>query len=167
MGKRQQKKLAKKRNNSGGRYVPPITPTVNAKMVPASATVSTSYQDENICWTARELDSNSNIEGVRWDLSASETEELLKFLENLSQKTWRESEAEVAGGHRRNHDHAVTDLVPSAQKRLRQLNQPEERIYRFRMSGKRRLWGFRSGNLFRILWYDPEHKIYPVKKRHT
>lgn len=79
--------------------------------------------------------SSSTIERVRWDLSTSETEELLKFLENLSQKTWKESEAEVAGGHRRNHDHAVTDLVSSAQKRLRQLNQPEERIYRFRMSG--------------------------------
>jgi hypothetical protein len=38
----------------------------------------------------------------------------------------------------------------------------EEDIYRFRLGNKRRLWGFRRVNLFEILWYDPDHNVYPT-----
>ena len=100
-------------------------------------------------------------------MNAKETIELLKFLDELTGKTWRECETEMSGGRRRNHEHLVTELSEAAQERLRKLDDGEERVFRFQLSGKRRLWGFRSGELFRILWYDPEHKVYPVKKRHT
>ncbi|MDK8636685.1 hypothetical protein QP866_02440 [Corynebacterium imitans] len=54
-----------------------------------------------------------------------------------------------------------------AEKRLSELPAVEERLFRFRLSGEARLWGFRSGALFRILWYDPEHQVSPVSLRNT
>lgn len=166
--KREKKKLARQQNNAGGKYVPPVSPVANGKTVPSTATDSGAYRGELVRWTAREIDDvNGAKDGRRWDLNASETMELLKFLDELTGKTWGECENETAGGHKRHHDHAITDLTPVAQERLRQLDENEERIFRFRLKGKCRLWGFRSGTLFRVLWYDPEHAVYPVSKRHT
>ncbi len=165
---RQKKKLARQQNNAGGKYVPPVNPAAGDKTVPPTATNSGAYKREFVRWTAREIDDVSGAkDGRRWDLDASETMELLKFLDELTGKTWGEWEGDRASGHKRHHDHPVTDLTPVAQERLRQLDENEERIFRFRLKGKCRLWGFRSGNLFRILWYDPEHSVYPVSKRHT
>lgn len=70
----------------------------------------------------------------------------------------------MSGGKKRarNHDHEVPELGKAAQNRIKQLPEAEERIFRFRLSNKTRLWGFRSGDLFRVLWYGPKHKVYPV-----
>lgn len=167
-GKRKKKKLARQRNNAGGKYVPPVVATADNKKVAASTIQDVSYKNELARWTAREIDEVLGAgDGRRWDLSANETVELLRFLDHLTKKTWAECENEGAKGHWRNHDRAINDLSKAAQERLRHLDQNEERVFRFRLSGTCRLWGFRSGSLFRVLWYDPEHKVYPVKKRHT
>lgn len=167
-GKRKRKKLTRKQNNAGGKKVPQFNPVSDGKTVPSTATNSGAYRREFVRWTAREIDdANGAKDGRRWDLNASETMELLKFLDELTGKTWGEWESETSNGRKRHHDHAVTDLTPVAQDRLRQLDENEERIFRFRLKGKCRLWGFRSGDLFRVLWYDPEHSVYPVSKRHT
>ncbi|MBC3185082.1 hypothetical protein H7347_00545 [Corynebacterium sp. zg-331] len=92
---------------------------------------------------------------------------LLKFLDDVSGKTWQECENETSGRHKRNHYHDVTDLADDARRRLQYLDDSEEQVFRFRLDGTGRLWGVRSGDLFRILWYDPEHAVYPVGKRHT
>lgn len=167
-GKRNKKKLARKKANANGKYVPPVNASSSAKSVPSAATNSDSYREMLVRWTAREIDVvPSDDDGRRWELSSKETVELLKFLDDLTGKTWGQCEGEVSGRHKRNHDHAITDLSDIAQDRLRQLDENEERVFRFRLSGKCRLWGFRSGDLFRVLWYDPEHKVYTVEKRYT
>lgn len=167
-GKRKRKKLARQQNNSGGKNVPQLNLVAGGKAVPSMATDGGSYKNAFVRWTAREIDDVSGAnDGRRWDLSAREAMELLKFLDELTGKTWGECENEMANGRKRHHDHAITDLTTVAQSRLRQLDENEERIFRFRLKGKCRLWGFRSGDLFRVLWYDPEHSVYPVSKRHT
>lgn len=30
-----------------------------------------------------------------------------------------------------------------------------------KVSGKSRVWGFREGDAFQLVWYDPEHKVTP------
>ena len=166
--KRGRKKIARQKNNAGGKYVPPFSPVTDGKTVPATATDDGAYKNEYVRWTAREIDHvNGESDGCRWDLNASEAMELLKFLDELTNKTWGECESETANGQKRHHDHAITDLTRVAQDRLRQLDESEDRVFRFRLKGKCRLWGFRSGSLFRMLWYDPEHSVYPVSKRHT
>ncbi|MGH8828324.1 MAG: hypothetical protein ACRDVZ_12180 [Jiangellaceae bacterium] len=40
-------------------------------------------------------------------------------------------------------------------------------VCRLQINGKRRLYGFLTGNDFSIVWWDPEHEIWPSTKRHT
>lgn len=40
-------------------------------------------------------------------------------------------------------------------------------VSRIAINGKRRLYGIRTGHEFSILWWDPEHEIWPSRKKHT
>ena len=37
----------------------------------------------------------------------------------------------------------------------------------FRLGGEQRLYGFRCGNVFHVVWWDPGHVIWPSRKKHT
>lgn len=41
------------------------------------------------------------------------------------------------------------------------------KIQRLEFTGKQRLYGFLDGNVFHVLWWDPEHEVYPSKLRNT
>ncbi|MCH6196831.1 hypothetical protein MHT86_04860 [Corynebacterium mastitidis] len=168
-GKRAQKKLARQQNNAGVKSLNTAYPREkNKTRISSSALRGTeSYKDKTVRWTAREIDPTPAEFGCRWSLNDKETVELLRFLDDVSGKTWRECEAETSDGHKRNHYHDVTGLPGAVRHRLQSLDEAEEQVFRFRLSGRRRLWGFRSDDLFRILWYDPEHSVYPLDKRHT
>lgn len=36
-----------------------------------------------------------------------------------------------------------------------------------RLGGLERVYGFRCGNVFHVVWWDPEHEIWPPQKKHT
>ena len=169
-GKRSRKKLARQQNNFGGKRVPHLSPVADDKSVPSEATQS-AWREMPVRWTVAELDIPPGESLCRWSLEAKETKELLTFLESISRKTWKECLAEtVMSGRKkrpRNHDQHVSTLSVDAQKRIQALPSAEERVFRFRLSGETRLWGFRSGDLFRVLWYDPDHAVCPVEKRNT
>jgi hypothetical protein len=40
-------------------------------------------------------------------------------------------------------------------------------MFRFRLAGERRLWGYRVGRTFHVVWWDWDHKVYPTEKKHT
>lgn len=59
-------------------------------------------------------------------------------------------------------------LLPEALRRLHDLGFGYmEKIGRFELSGKERLYGFMEGNIFHVLWWDPEHEVYEYKLKHT
>jgi hypothetical protein len=35
-------------------------------------------------------------------------------------------------------------------------------MFRFRVAGGKRLWGFRNGRVFHAIWWDPDHAVYPT-----
>ena len=55
----------------------------------------------------------------------------------------------------------------TAIKRLAELYEAPDSIARFRLGGKKRLYGFLVDNEFHLLWWDPNHEVWPSKKRHT
>ena len=84
---------------------------------------------------------------------------LLSFQEML----WREIEAATTNtGHHMHHSMSRDSICAEAQARLDYLQNDEEDIYRFRLGNLKRLWGFRTVNVFEVLWYDPQHRIYPT-----
>jgi hypothetical protein len=66
------------------------------------------------------------------------------------------------------HNIEINKLIPSAQKRLAEkLLDDRDELFSMRFSGTKRIWGIRDGNVFKILWWDPNHEICPSHKKHT
>lgn len=105
-----------------------------------------------------------------WELPTSDAFRLLDFLEESSQRTWGELLSDRTGGnsrHKKHHAHRVDSLPRPATDRLKKLgfiDRGEEQLFRFRIDGKGRLWGYRSGALFRVVWWDAEHRVYPTER---
>ena len=59
-------------------------------------------------------------------------------------------------------------LAQPAKQRLRALQRDDiEILYAWRISGKERLWCAEHDGMMCILWWDPEHEVYPVPKKYT
>lgn len=85
------------------------------------------------------------------------------FLKNMEALIWAEIERQVTGtGHRKHHGMPTDILAAEAQRRLIDIERWTETLFRFRLGNKRRLWGERVVAEFHILWFDPEHEIYPT-----
>ena len=85
-------------------------------------------------------------------------------LHSLKALSWAEIDAQASGGHKKHHSHVIEDLIPEVYDRWIEIGREEEEIFRFRTSGAGRFWGYRLGSKFYAVWWDPEHKFYPVEK---
>lgn len=71
--------------------------------------------------------------------------------------TWKE----ILQDENSNHSVAVPELPPWARKILRRRYADVEEVYQLRVRSKVRLWGIRRDNEFSLLWWDPEHRVFP------
>lgn len=172
-GRRAKKKANRPTVNKFEKKAAPPDAEAPSKKVPGFAADSAKSADQMFTWTAREIDhrvGDSPDCDWSWDLPSDQAVSLIQFLDEASKKTWGELEAEETGGRRRrkkHHSQSIDTVVKHAQKRLETTNmisEGEEELFRFRLSGTQRLWGFRSGSLFRMIWWDPEHRVYPTEK---
>lgn len=107
----------------------------------------------------------------KWAVADKDASQLLDFLREMAQLTWRQIDAQTTGpGHKRRQKHhgQGTETFESDQradiKRMKLGEIFGDEMFRFRLSGKRRLWGFRVGRVFHAVWWDPEHQVYPTDK---
>lgn len=67
-----------------------------------------------------------------------------------------------------NHHIELNKISKDAQKRIIELRLQEfDPIFSLRLTGKQRVWGIKQEEVLYILWWDPEHTVYPVGKKHT
>ncbi len=104
----------------------------------------------------------------RWGADSVDLEqfwsELYKKLSSYESMTWGQIEID----RKRNHSVAVASVTKEARDRLSHLNLDDvDQLYRFRFDGTSRLWGIRDRELFKLLWWDPNHEICPSNKKHT
>ena len=96
------------------------------------------------------------------DLTLEGFENILSKMSNFETMKW----SEIL--NRNNHPVPILDLSPEAQKRLKALRQDDvDELISLHMNGKKRIWGIRDQNVLKILWWDPNHTVYPSPKRHT
>jgi len=63
------------------------------------------------------------------------------------------------------HPIAKNQLCKEAQDRLKAIKQDDiDELMSFRLTGPNRVWCIQQRNLMRVLWWDPEHRVYPVLK---
>jgi len=66
------------------------------------------------------------------------------------------------------HRHPTRGLDREAVQRLRKIKLDDmELLYSLPMSGIGRLWCMKHTNMMSVLWWDPEHKVFPVSKKRT
>lgn len=95
-----------------------------------------------------------------------------EFLEKLiayTNMTWGEIRKQTHDKSNKSKHHFLTDIEKfskAAQERVKIILSPEDtdRIYSFAFNNKLRIVGLRDHEKFHVLWYDPEHKIYPSSK---
>lgn len=91
---------------------------------------------------------------------------IIEKLKNFENQTW----AEIDRNKKNNHSSHIKEMARAARKRLEDLKidaQDQETLYALRLNGKERIWGIKEGPDFHFLWWDPEHEVYPSKKKHT
>lgn len=99
----------------------------------------------------------------------SASAEILSYLCDLACLSWAEIEAQQVGPAKkrkpRHHYQDVDKICGEARKDLsrRKLANTfgDAPLFRFRLSGKKRLWGFRTDRTFHVLWWDWDHKVCP------
>lgn len=88
--------------------------------------------------------------------------DILRRKKSFEGMTW----AELGKGG--SHHIDLKDLCKDAQNRLRALNLDDfDELYSLRITGKKRVWCFKDGRIMRVIWWDPDHQVCPVSKRHT
>lgn len=67
-----------------------------------------------------------------------------------------------------NHTVEVSKICREARQRLEAINQADtDNLVSLRLSGKERIWGIQNGRVLKVLWWDPEHLVYPSPKKNT
>jgi hypothetical protein len=91
-----------------------------------------------------------------------EMQELLQKIFDSQKLTWQQLR------ERKSHLVKVEDLTPTAQKRLIAIKQDDlDELFSLRLTGKKRIWGIKDGNILWLLWWDPEHEICPSLLKNT
>jgi len=91
-------------------------------------------------------------------------QEIEPSMTNFSRLTWGEIDALASGsGHKMHHSHETKQLVQEAKQRWVSLGLEEfDTVFRFRMSGTKRAWGYVVQGHFHLVWWDRNHSIFPV-----
>jgi len=99
----------------------------------------------------------------RWDhFNPSQIQEVFQKIFESQKLTWQD--------FRNNGSHLVDrkDLCSEAQKRLTQLQKEDlDQLFSLRLTGRRRIWGIKEGNILWLLWWDPNHEVCPSPKKNT
>lgn len=116
-------------------------------------------------WSFTLLDLAPEIGG--WlHLRQGEVDALLARFREWETMTWGEILAE--GGRKRNHWIDVNQCCAESQKRLKYLRLDDhEQLLSLAVGGQARVIGILDRATFRILWWDPGHKVCPAQLRHT
>ncbi|MDP8223216.1 MAG: hypothetical protein P9L99_07655 [Candidatus Lernaella stagnicola] len=160
--------MARKKHNAQKKPKQRVKPL--EKKTPQQSHNPDDFREKPFCWRVNksyiDLDGPYGWKNVSTDALLFE---VIKCLQDHEARQWKEVlNDHDSKGHKKNHDMPVDKLVTLAQKRLQEINKEEEdSLFSLRVSGKQRLWGIRKSSTLYLLWWDPDHKVYSVKRRHT
>jgi len=170
MAKKRQKKARKKvavpeggwQQNKGHKTTPKINP-VSSKTIPSLDIDSEEIKDRRLVWRLGFHDDTSE-----WSLNDATREQMINLLDKLRSFETMTIKEIFHSGIEHGKSYEVDSLPDHAKRRLRKIGRDDEdQLHRLRCSGPARLFGIMREHVFHILWWDPEHKIWPSKKRNT
>lgn len=135
------------------------------KKTPKSLEDPEGYLKKHPVWAFQHCD----LEHERWSLLNCNTfyEDIMDKLSSYERMTWAEIQS-ASGGKKKgtnNHFAYISKLDKEAQKRAMELHLDVDELFSLRLTGTLRLYGILENGIFSIIWYDPNHEIYPLKDR--
>lgn len=88
----------------------------------------------------------------------------LEKLKNYEKKTWSEI---LIRDNNRNHLVETCNFIKEARDRLEELHIHDEQLISLGLCSTYRVYGVAENGVMSIIWFDLEHEIYPVPKKHT
>ena len=138
---------------------------------PKAAPRRVSRQDAHPFFCFRHID-KSTKQSYKFVPSPDDAREILAFVCDMAQLTWSAIEQQTTGGknaHRKHHEQSIESIERCARLDLtrRELDEVigDAPLFRFRLGGKKRLWGFRTDRVFHAVWWDTEHAVYKTEKK--
>jgi hypothetical protein len=98
-------------------------------------------------------------------ISPEQLMDLIKKLRSFESMTVGEL---FAAGSQHGKTYEVEEMPKPAKDRLVDLGRDDEtQVARLRCGGAPRLYGFLREHVFHVLWWDPNHQVWPSKKKRT
>ena len=125
------------------------------------------YYDMPVSFSFRMYD--ANVAWAATNTGRPTTDSVFNMLRGQEGQTWREVEHTYGGRSRGTNSHRIeiAQLSKEVQKRADEIHLYENELFSLRLQGSVRLWGVIEplDGCFFVIWYDPEHQVYPVEKR--
>ena len=161
MGKRADKKRHRNANNASK---PTKQPTIGAAPNPLKRPAPTPIETNGAClvFGLQFLDSHSP-----WALHHADANHIALIAEKCKSFESMTPE-EVFATHTGNKFCGFDSFCQEAYDRLHKLELDDYGgLWELRLGGTQRLWGLRSGHIFYVVWWDPEHLVCPSVLRNT
>lgn len=125
-----------------------------------------SYLAERPLWSFRRMD----LSHPKWSIGKCPDVygDIIEKLRAFEGMTWGEIIG-ASGGRSHgtnNHFNDVSSFCKAARDRLIYLRMEDyDRLFSIRLSGTKRLYGILEQGVFFIVWYDPDHEVYPTQDK--
>lgn len=120
------------------------------------------YKQQRPAWRFRYIDEDGD-----WAITDDLLPEIIRVrLKEFEKIRWEEIEAQTTGTkrrHRKHHSQDVSSLCKKAQMRWADLKINYDTVFRFRFGSTIRLWGVRENAVFKPVWWDLKHEVYPTE----
>lgn len=93
------------------------------------------------------------------DWQKDELDDLFPFFVKLEQMSWAELFGQGSKNPARKQGFAMTYLNQNQVSGMPKSVSPDKRIFELRVCKKKRVMGFRDGDVFTVIWYDRGHDV--------
>lgn len=143
------------------------TPRIGAQITggkqPKLAREPQSIMDQRPSWRL----SNMRMKApFGWDsISRDDMKQVIDHLKALEEKPWSET---LIGAKKHNHHCDVGGMCREARDCLAEDWQGGvDEALTIRLTNKKRVWGILEGPILYLLWWDPDHAVYPSLPKNT
>jgi hypothetical protein len=147
------------------KLAPPPSGIASSKRTgnPSSLLPGADSSGDRLCWRFTHVDHDS-----RWGFDGMEPAVLCEVLRKLADCESM-TVAELRNSWRLFKDYDLPGgLCKDALDRLTTMRRDDmTKIQRLEFTGLQRLYGFLEGNIFHVVWWDPQHEVYPSKLKNT
>jgi hypothetical protein len=130
----------------------------------------TSSDTKKVIWAFDMIDNSADFAfNVQKISENGDLDTIVSKMIEYNQLTWSEIKKQTHDRSNKSKHHFLDfdGMSKEAADRIHklELEEYEDSIFSFALQNKLRVIGVRTNEVFHVVWYDPEHKFYPSKKR--